>query len=319
MAARLRDLRSHALVREVSLVAFATLAYFGVRNLTVGSAAEAFSNAERLTELEEGLGLDWERALQDALLDHGWAVTLFNWIYIWGHWPVIIATGILLYRRSRDRYLLLRNAMMISGVVGFLFFALLPLAPPRLVDRALVDTVTDQSSSYRALQPPGLTNQYAAFPSLHFGWNVLVGIAVWGATRRVSLRALSLAGPAAMGLAVVVTANHYVVDLIGGLVIVVAAFWVARDLQGHTGRYPLPRGVRGRPPRGQRSCAPEGGRAAARGPRRGGRPIVARPRRGAPSEDARPGSHPVGPLAARESPRGAARAARAAGGERPAD
>jgi membrane-associated phospholipid phosphatase len=123
--------------------------------------------------------------------------------------------------------------MFLSGAIGFLFFALLPVAPPRLVDPALIDTVTQQSSSYRALQPPGLTNQFAAFPSLHFGWNLLVGIAVWGATRSVPLRVLSVLGPAAMAAAVVVTANHYVLDLAGGAAVVLVALLVVRRGQGN--------------------------------------------------------------------------------------
>jgi membrane-associated phospholipid phosphatase len=131
----------------------------------------------------------------------------------------------------RERYMLLRNAMFLSGAIGFAFFALLPVAPPRLADPSLMDTVTLHSEAYRALQPPGLTNQYAAFPSLHFGWNVLVGVAVWGATRNVPLRLLSVVGPAAMAAAVVLTANHYVLDLVGGLAIVLFALWVVRRRQ----------------------------------------------------------------------------------------
>jgi membrane-associated phospholipid phosphatase len=232
----LRERRHYAFMREIALAAVAALTYFGVRNLTVGAAAEAFSNADRLERLESFLGVAWERSLQDALLDHDAVAALFNWIYIWGHWPVIIAAAVLLYRRRPDRYLLLRNAMFISGALGFLFFALLPIAPPRLVDPSLVDTVTLHSDSYRALQPPGLTNQYAAFPSLHFGWNVLVGVAVFGATRKIWLRTLSILGPASMGLAVVVTANHYVLDLVGGLALVLFALWVV------SGRHPTSHG-----------------------------------------------------------------------------
>ena len=218
--------RRHRFLRELVLAAAAALTYFGIRNLTVGAAAEAFANAERLARLEERLRLDWERWLQDVLLDSDVFVTLFNWIYIWGHWPVIVTAAVLLFRTRPDRYLLLRNTMFLSGAIGFLFFALLPVAPPRLVDPGLVDTVTQQSESYRALQPPGLTNQYAAFPSLHFGWNLLVGVAVFGATRSPLLRLLSILGPAAMGLAVVVTANHYVLDLVGGAAIVLVALWL---------------------------------------------------------------------------------------------
>ena len=188
-------------------------------------------NAERMVRLEEDLRLDWEQGLQDALLGHDALVTLFNWIYIWGHWPVIITAGIVLYRTRPERYLVLRNAMLLSGAIGFLFFALLPVAPPRLFDPALLDTVTQQSEAYRALQPPGLTNQYAAFPSLHFGWNLLLGIVVWTATTNPLLRLLSVLGPAAMGLAVVVTANHYVLDLVGGAAIVLFSLWVAERRQ----------------------------------------------------------------------------------------
>ena len=227
----LHQWREHAFLREIALVVLAALTYFGVRNLTVGAAEEAFANAERLTRLEVYLRIDWGHSLQDALLGHDWAVTFFNWVYIWGHWPVIITAGIVLYRTRRDRYFLLRNAMFLSGAIGFLLFALLPVAPPRLFDPVLIDTVTEQSDAYRALQPPGFTNQYAAFPSLHFGWNLLVGVVVYGSTRRVLLRALSILGPAAMALAVVVTANHFVVDLVGGAVIVLFSLWVVRKRQ----------------------------------------------------------------------------------------
>ena len=159
------------LVRQAALIGAAMLAYFGVRNLTVGSADEAFANARSLVRLQDRLGLDWEHAIQGLVVDRGELVTLSNWIYIWGHWPVILSTAVALYVFRRRSFYVLRNAMFISGAVGFLFFALLPLAPPRLLGLGLVDTVTEQSNAYRALQPPGLTNQYAAFPSLGSLWS----------------------------------------------------------------------------------------------------------------------------------------------------
>ncbi len=226
-----RERRHYGVAREIGVAAVAALTYFGVRNLTAGAADEAYANADRLADLEERLHVAWEVPLQDALLGHGALLTLFNWIYIWGHWPVILTAAIALYRLRPERYLLLRNAMFLSGAIGFFFFALLPVAPPRLADPSLIDTVTLHSDAYRALQPPGLTNQYAAFPSLHFGWNLLVGVAVWGATRNVVLRVLSILGPSAMGAAVVLTANHYVLDLVGGSAVVLVALWVARGRQ----------------------------------------------------------------------------------------
>jgi membrane-associated phospholipid phosphatase len=85
-----------------------------------------------------------------------------------------------------------------------------------LVDLVLIDTVTEKSSSYRALQPPGLLNKYAAMPSLHFGWNLLVGVVIVRVTRRTLVRVFAVALPIAMAFAVVMTANHYVLDVIAG-------------------------------------------------------------------------------------------------------
>lgn len=215
-------------ILEIALVCSAALAYFGIRHLTEGDAAEAYAHAHREMRLERTLHLAWETSLQGLVLGHPLLVTLANWIYIWGHWPVLITVGAALFARRRERYLLLRNAMLLSGAIGFCFFALVPVAPPRLADPSSVDTVTLHSHSYRTLQPPALTNAYAAFPSLHFGWDLLAAIALWGATDSRALRALVVIVPAAMAAAVVLTANHYVLDVLGGLAVVLIALGLLR-------------------------------------------------------------------------------------------
>jgi len=218
-------------LREAALVAAAILAYFLVRNLTVGSAEEAFANAERIVDVEQWAHIRWEADVQASIAGSDFLVMLANWIYIWGHWPVIIGTAIALHRYRPERYHLLRNALFVSGAIGFLFFALFPVAPPRLLDLGLVDTVTEQSQAYRALQPPGLTNQYAAFPSLHFGWNVLVGIVLLITTARIAVRVLAVASPLAMGFAVMATANHFVVDVAAGLLVVLVGLAAAYAIE----------------------------------------------------------------------------------------
>jgi membrane-associated phospholipid phosphatase len=158
-------------------------------------------------------------------------VTLTNWVYIWGHWPVILGVATALYLYRRERYYLLRNALFVSGAIGFAFFAFLPVAPPRLLDLGLEDTVTNESSAYRALQPPGLTNQYAAFPSLHVGWNVVVGIVLLLTTAHLVVRLIAVISPLAMGFAVVATANHFVLDVVGGIAVVVVGLVVALAIE----------------------------------------------------------------------------------------
>ena len=238
---------------EAGLIAAAMLLYFGIRNLTAGNADTAFVNADRLVELERWLGIDWESALQSATVRSDAVVTLANWVYIWGHWPVILGVATVLYIHRRSHYYLLRNAMFASGLIGFAFFALFPVAPPRLIDMGLVDTVTHRSDAYRALQPPGLTNQYAAFPSLHAGWNLLVAIVVVMAVAGVALRLVALALPIAMSLAVVLTANHFVIDVAGGVLVVLVGLAIAIWIQGRqnasTLRLDGTSGDRGGPPR----------------------------------------------------------------------
>ncbi len=232
----------HGLLREAFLVAAAIVAYFVVRNISAGGARDAFANARRLVDLEERLGIAWEDAIQGVVTSSETLVTLTNWVYIWFHWPVIIATAVALYLYRRRRYLIFRNALFVSGAIGFLFFALFPVAPPRLMDLGLVDTVTEQSRSYRALQPPGLTNQYAAFPSLHVGWNIAVGIVLFTAASSLAVRTFAVVSPLAMAIAVVATANHFVIDVFAGLAVVLVGLAVALAIDRWRGPATLSRG-----------------------------------------------------------------------------
>jgi hypothetical protein len=304
-----------AFAREAALVGFAVLVYFGVRGLTEGHVEKAFANARELHRIEEALGVAWEARIQAATLGHDTLTVFANWVYVYGHWPVIAACGVLLYVYRRDRYRLLRNAMIISGLIGFVFFAVVPVAPPRFVLPEIVDTVTESSSGYRALQPPALTNQYAALPSLHFGWNLLLGIVLFQATRRIGVRAFALAMPRAMAFAVVATANHYVLDVALGAVVVLVGLAAAHGLRARTlrgGDWPSGTNDRdaGRPLRGgaqvgELAARPPGRGGARAADDRGGRASLPRPAGSAAPEDARTCADPVGPVDARE-PVGAA-------------
>ena len=207
------------LLREMALVIFAYFAYFAVRGLTVGSEAQAVANAEKVVGFERAIGLFREPAMQRAILDDRWLVNVMNWMYVWGHWPLIILVAAWLFLNLPPTYRLYRNAFVISGAIGILIFALFPVAPPRLADVDIVDTVTLHSNSYRVLQPPGLVNQFAAVPSLHFGWNLLIGIVLFTRGSSVLARAAGIAVPPVMFLAIVLTANHYIIDaVLGGMV-----------------------------------------------------------------------------------------------------
>src|SRR5262245_40314691 len=224
--AAVRSLAHRDGLRELAIFAVAYVVYFGVRAITEGTAAAAMQNAMDLIRFEQQLGIAWEGAVQDVVVRSQLLLDAFNAVYMYGHWPVIIIAGVLLFRHRRHEYYRLRNACLLSGLVGLIVFALFPVAPPRLTDLPLVDTVTRHAEGYRQIVPPELVNQYAAMPSFHAGWNVLVGIAVFRATRNRLLRGLAVAGPLAMLAAVVATANHYVIDVAAGVAIVLAGLVV---------------------------------------------------------------------------------------------
>jgi membrane-associated phospholipid phosphatase len=219
------------LQREVSIVLAGVLLYFGGRGLTESDPAPAMDHAQDLVAFERALGVFWEPWLQ-GLVDGSHAlVTAANWVYIWGHWPVIALTLVWLVVRHPATYRRTRNAMAASGAIGMAVFVLYPVAPPRLVDLGLVDTVSQHSEAYRVLQPPAFTNIYAALPSLHVGWNLLMGIAIATAARHWLLRAVGYALPLLMAAAVVLTANHYLVDVVAGAAVALTGLALARRLE----------------------------------------------------------------------------------------
>lgn len=216
---------------DAAVVATGVVVYFGVRGMTAGTPDVARAHAADVLALEKTLGLDVEAGVQAVLLDVEPLVTLANWVYIWGHWPVIVATLVWLALHDRTVFLRLRNAMIASGALGLCVYTTYPVAPPRLADRGLVDTITEQSSSYRVLQPPAFVNQYAAMPSLHVGWDLCVGLALVAAASTLAVRTVGRLMPVVMAAATVLTANHYVLDVLAGAAFGLAGWAIALQVE----------------------------------------------------------------------------------------
>lgn len=222
---------------ELLIILFGLFSYHLVRGAVNGRADQAFTNADGLIRIEQTLGIFWEAHLQGLIVGQDFLVSFFNNVYIWGHLPVIGALALWIYFFRRDCFARYRNAFLISGAIGLIFFVTLPVAPPRLVsDAGLVDTVTLHNNAYRILQPTAFVNQYAALPSLHLGWNLLVGLALFNTTRAWYSRTFGLLMPLLMLAAIVFTANHYILDAVVGATIAFAALGIAtllhRRLEG---------------------------------------------------------------------------------------
>ena len=218
-------------IGQAGLVLACVYLYFRVRNLTEGSYDVAAAHAHGLLQLEQRLGIAIEDTIQEPFLKSDVLSSLANSVYIYGHWPVIAATMLWTVWRHRRVFLRLRDAMIVSGLLGMVVFMTWPLAPPRLVDVGMVDTITRDHAAYRVLQPTELTNQFAAMPSLHSGWDLLVGIAIVSAAGTAWLRTVGFVLPGLMMISVVATGNHYVLDVVAGIALALVGHLAAIGLE----------------------------------------------------------------------------------------
>lgn len=227
-------------VFEVLFVVPAYTAYQFVRGNVGGDAGAAFDNARRLIHLERELGIAREAYLQSLILPKGWMVDVFNYLYIYGHLPVIVLVAVWLYARHRGNYAYFRNAFLISGLIALIGFASVPLAPPRYMPEfGFTDTII-QAKSYYVLQSPKIVNQYAAMPSLHFGWDLLAAAAIGMNTGIRWVRRATYALPFVTLAGIVLTANHYFLDAVAGALVACAGLgiaWLLRRSIGRDGRF----------------------------------------------------------------------------------
>ena len=231
---------------EIGLVAFGFLVYFIVRGAVVDRTGEALSNARSIIEVQKGAGLLFEPALNAWTMDAGWRIDLFNWVYFWLDFPLIVGVGLFLFVKSRFHYTLLRDALLISGGFALIMYASYPVAPPRyLPEWGFVDTLEQFANlSYQAQSMAPFVNPYAAVPSLHVGWSVLLAFVVFMATRNLILRTGVLLILGVQTVAVMATANHYFFDAMVGTLVCVAALMIALWLQ--SAGYPMVREFFGR-------------------------------------------------------------------------
>lgn len=219
---------------DLGLMASAYFFYAIVRANASDQGTMAMARAKQIVWLEQKMGLFWEAELQSLTLASEFVTKFFNSVYSYGHFPVIGAVGLWLFVFHRARYVVARNAVLISGAISLLVFHLFPLAPPRLLPAGygFIDTLRLYSSvNYHSAGD--FVNQYAAMPSLHIGWILIVAIAVFTTVRNPVAKAAAVVFPMLMSIAVVVTANHYFLDIVGGVIVGLTGLFLAQQLDRH--------------------------------------------------------------------------------------
>ncbi|MEU0897169.1 phosphatase PAP2 family protein [Streptomyces massasporeus] len=223
--------------RELLLVAGLFLVYKFGRQLATGHTGEAFHNAHRVWDFERAVHLPGEGAVQSLLLHGDGLVHLANTYYAALHFPATAAFLIWLYLRRPAHYVRARRVLAAVTAAALALHLLFPLAPPRmLAATGLVDTARLYGPSvYGDPATDSLSNQFAAMPSLHFGWALMVAVGLIVATRS-RWRWLWLAHPLLTLLVIVGTANHYWLDAIvaGALLGLALAATLPRTPSGGT-------------------------------------------------------------------------------------
>jgi len=200
-------------LRELALIAVLWVTYSLGRFAADGHVDTAMANANRVWDLERLLRLPGEDGLQHLLLRAGSLVEAANSYYAYVHFPATISFLLWVYLRRPADYRPVRNTIVLLTGAALAVHLIFPLAPPRmLAETGLVDTGhLFGPSVYGSPATDSVTNQYAAMPSLHVGWSLLVAVTLIALTRG-RWRLVWLAHPLLTLLVVIGTANHYWLD-----------------------------------------------------------------------------------------------------------
>jgi WS/DGAT/MGAT family acyltransferase len=214
--------RAHP-VRELT-IGLATFAFYIVVEQLGGHGrtAAAEDNGRALLAAEHRLGVPVEVWLNSWIVPHQRLRVLANYEYAFTYLVTAMVVLVWLYWRRPEAYRWARTSFVLMNILGLACFALYPVTPPRLLgDASFVDTVASDGT-WGSWGSPMVNhaNQLAAMPSLHIAWAVWVSVVLAGITSRWWLQGLSAAHITVTALVILATANHYLLDAAGGVLLV---------------------------------------------------------------------------------------------------
>lgn len=215
--------------------------YSFVRNANEGGTAQAFHNAKRLIGWERAIGIYHEELLQDWAQHFKPLIIAANYFYGSLHFVVTIGCGILLYRKFTNDYPRFRNMLGITTALALIGFTRFPLMPPRLLPATygFVDTLARYPTfwSFNSGAVSKISNQFAAMPSVHVAWATWCTLVLYSRVQHRWAKVLAVLYPIGTVTVIVITANHYILDAVGGLV-ALGAGWILSGIFTRAGRKP---------------------------------------------------------------------------------
>ncbi|SCD86984.1 bifunctional glycosyltransferase 87/phosphatase PAP2 family protein [Streptomyces sp. DvalAA-19] len=230
-----RVLHRPNLLLELLLIRVVYSAYAQVRLAATAGRPLAEEHGRQIHAIEQWLHIDIELWVNHTVVEITWLREFFDYYYSTFHFIVPLAILGVLYARRPADYRWARTSIGFATVLALVGFWLYPLAPPRLMPGlGFIDTIHGVQDfakpDYGTLT--GVTNQYAAMPSLHFGWSLWCGVVIVILAPKLWMKALGLLHPLFTIAAIVATANHWVLDAVGGALVVSLGFGLTYLLSG---------------------------------------------------------------------------------------
>jgi hypothetical protein len=209
------------LLRQILLFCGAYWLYRLVRGFTDGRATEAFDNARDVIGLEQHLGLFVEPALQAWTEGQRWLIDSASWMYVNSHFVVTTFTLAFIYLRRNPSFYFIRNMFMVAMGIALVLYAAYPTAPPRFMpEYGFSDSVAQFTGlTAKGSSAAALYNPFAAVPSMHVAFALMLGVPMARMARHRWAKALWLAYPWLVTFVVVATANHWWFDAFTGALV----------------------------------------------------------------------------------------------------
>jgi hypothetical protein len=221
----------HSLRAEVLAVVLLYAAYEATRGVVSAHEALAVRHADDVVAAERALHLFVERNVQDAAERISGVTGALGFAYLTLHLATTCALLLWLHRRRPLAYPFVRTTLLVASVLALVGYLAFPTAPPRLTPLGILDTVSGHGAvDLNEGLVSSLYNPYAAMPSMHAGYAVIIGATIVRETRHLALRLAAVAYPAFVVVVIVSTGNHFFLDAAAGVTVAALAAGITRLL-----------------------------------------------------------------------------------------